>query len=145
MNIIEKTKDILLKFPKISMVCNDINIDFADTRPTSYGLSSVGDELIYEDILGNQTRLHNFMFYASYSGINDFERSENSAALTELSVWLTKQVGEAVSTEISGELLSGEITEIKSGGGRLYAIEDNQTVTGMRYQLQISVKYTVNF
>lgn len=85
------------------------------------------------------------MLYASYSGINDFERSENSAALTELSVWLSKQIGEEVTTELTGQTFSGEITEIKAGSGRLYAIEDNQIVTGMRYQLQILVRYTVNF
>ena len=145
MNITQKMKEILLRFPKISTICSDINIDFADSAPTSYGLSSIGDELIYEDILGNQTRLHSFMLYASYSGINDFERSENSAALTELSVWLSKQIGEEVTTELTGQTFSGEITEIKAGSGRLYAIEDNQIVTGMRYQLQILVRYTVNF
>ena len=44
-NIIEKTKEILLQFPQIALVCNDINIDFAENAPTSYGLSSVGGQL----------------------------------------------------------------------------------------------------
>ena len=145
MNIIEKTKEILLRFPKISTVCNDIAIDFADSVPTSYGLSSTGDSLVFEDVLGGQTRRHTFLLYASYSGINDFERSENSAALSELCVWLSKQIGEEVTTELDGVQHSGEIITINAGNGRLYAIENNNIITGMRYQLQIDVQYTVEF
>lgn len=35
MNITQKMKEILLRFPKISTICSDINIDFADSAPTS--------------------------------------------------------------------------------------------------------------
>jgi len=143
MNIVEKMRDILLRFPKISTICNDINIDLTSGEPTSYGLSSTGDSLISEDILGNQTRRHSFLLYASYSGINDFERTENSTALTELSVWLSQQIGEEVTTVIEDETCTGEITRISAGNGRLYAIENNNIITGMRYQLQIEVEYTV--
>ena len=58
MNIIETVRSILESFPKISDVCNEVHIDFADPEPTSYGLSSTGDELISEDVLGNQKRQH---------------------------------------------------------------------------------------
>ena len=77
-NIIETVRDILENFPKISEVCNEIHIDFADPEPTSYGLTSTGDSLIKEDILGNQTRQHTFMLYSTFSGINDYERLLNS-------------------------------------------------------------------
>ena len=88
MNIIEKVRSILESFPKISEVCNSIHIDFTDPEPTSYGLSSTGDDLIVEDVLGNQRRQHSFMLYTTYSSMNDYERLSNSAVLLELSVWL---------------------------------------------------------
>lgn len=143
MDIIEKMIEILESFPKISTVCNEIHIEFADPEPTSYGLSSTGDSLIKEDILGNQTRQHSFLLYSTFSGINDFERQENSTALTELSVWLKNQVGAEVTTEIDSKTYSGEITKITVENGMLYAVPQENAVDGMRYQLQIVVQYTV--
>ena len=49
MNVIERTRYILEQFPQIAEVCNVVHVDFADPEPTSYGLSSVDDTLIYED------------------------------------------------------------------------------------------------
>lgn len=143
MNIIEKMIEILESFPKIATVCNEIHIEFADPEPTSYGLSSTGDSLIKEDVLGNQLRQHSFLLYSTFSGINDFERQENSTALTELSVWLGNQVGAEVTTEIDGETYSGEITKITAENGMLYAVPQENNIDGMQYQLQIVVQYTV--
>ena len=130
-------------FPKISTVCNEIHVDFADPEPTSYGLSSIGDSLIKEDILGNQTRQHNFLLYSTFSGINDFERQENSTALLELSAWLVKQTGEKVETVIGEKTYSGEITKITAANGMLYAVPQENSIDGMQYQLQITAQYTV--
>ena len=58
----------LTEYPKISefLVDGDIHVDF--TAPgSSYGLSSNGDSLVKEDMLGNQTRRHNFAMYAAVS------------------------------------------------------------------------------
>ena len=137
--------EILESFPKISTVCNEIHIDFADPEPTSYGLSSTGDSLIKEDILGNQTRQHSFILYSTFSGINDFERQENSTALLELSVWLKSQIGAEVETEIDGEIRTGTITKISAENGMLYAVPQENTADGMQYQLQITAQYTVEF
>lgn len=145
MNIIEKTKEILLQFPDISLVCNDINIDFAKNTPTSYGLSSVGDTLLSEDILGNQKRQHSFILYSTFSGINDFERMTNSTAITNLSVWLSKQVGGEVTAELEDFEHIGKITGIATGGGTLYEVPDGNIIKGLRYQLQIEVQYTIEF
>ena len=145
MNIIDKMIEILESFPKISTVCNEIHIDFADPEPTSYGLSSTGDSLIKEDILGNQTRQHSFILYSTFSGINDFERQENSTALLELSVWLKSQIGAEVETEIDGEIRTGTITKISAENGMLYAVPQENTADGMQYQLQITAQYTVEF
>lgn len=143
MNVIEKTRDILQSFPKISEVCGHIHVDFADPEPTSYGLSSMGDSLLKEDVLGNQTRRHNFMFYSTFGGINDFERQENSSALLELANWLPKQTGGKIVTDIGGELFTGEITKISAENGMLYAVPQENETDGMQYQLQITTEYTV--
>ena len=143
MNIIERMKSILQSFPKISTVCNEIHIDFADSEPTSYGLSSIGDSLIKEDILGNQTRQHSFLLYSTFSGINDFERQENSTALLELSLWLQEQTGAQVETVIGEHTYSGEITTITAANGMLYAAPQENNIDGMQYQLQITAQYTV--
>lgn len=144
-NIIEKTKEMLLQFPEIALVCNDINIDFAGNTPTSYGLSSVGDSLLSEDILGNQKRQHSFILYSTFSGINDFERMTNSEAITNLSVWLSKQTGQQVTTELDGVVYTGEITAVATGGGTLYEVPQGNVIKGLRYQLQIEVQYTIEF
>ncbi|MBQ7131242.1 MAG: hypothetical protein IJO29_01600 [Oscillospiraceae bacterium] len=143
MNIIEKMREILQSFPKISQVCNEIHIDFADPEPTSYGLDPIGDELISEDILGNQKRQHNFMLYATYSGINDYERMANSGVLLELTHWLHNQIGAEIISTIDAVERRGEITKITANNAMLYQIPQENTADGLQYQLSIQVQYSV--
>lgn len=143
MNIIECVKKILTDFPKISSVCNEIHVDFTANEPTSYGLSSTGDSLVSEDVLGNQIRQHGFLLYSTFSGINDFERQENSVALTELAVYLHSQTGAEVETEIDGSTYTGEILSITAANGMLYAVPHENDIDGLQYQLQIVVQYSV--
>lgn len=144
MNIIEKVQDILQSFPKIAEVCNKVHIDFTDPDPTSYGLSSTGDSLVSEDILGNQKRKHAFMLYTTYSSINDYERLSNSTALLELSAWLKIQNGAKVETVIGDKIYTGEITDITAENGMLYNVPQENELDGVQYQLQIIAEYTVN-
>lgn len=144
MNIIEKVRDILQSFPKIAEVCNEVHIDFTDPDPTSYGLSSTGDSLVSEDILGNQKRKHAFMLYTTYSSINDYERLSNSTALLELSAWLKIQKGAEVETVIGDKTYTGEITDITAENGMLYNVPQENELDGVQYQLQIIAEYTVN-
>lgn len=135
MNVIEKIKEILQNFPKISEVCNEIHVDFTDTEPANYGLAPIGDELISEDVLGNQERQHSFMLYAVYSGINDYERLTNSGALLELSQYLDSLEEQAID--------NGKIIKIRATNGMLYEIPEENCSDGMRYQLTIVATYTV--
>lgn len=144
MDIIERVRDILQSFSKISEVCNEVHVDFADPEPTSYGLSSMGDKLIFEDVLGNQTRQHSFMLYSTFSGMNDYERMCNSQALLELSQWLDKQVGGEVISTIGDIEYHGEITKIKAENGMLYSVPQENMIDGVQYQLQIVAEYTVD-
>ena len=142
-NIIETVCGILESFPKISQVCNEVHIDFADPEPTSYGLTSTGDSLIREDILGNQTRQHSFLLYSTFSGINDYERLANSSALLELSQWLSMQRGNDITSEIDGVEYRGELLSIRAENGTLYKVPQENAVDGMQYQLQITTEYTI--
>lgn len=144
MNIIEKLTEILLNFPKISIVCNKINVDFADVIPSSYGLLSNGDNLLFEDILGNQTRKQSFLLYSTFSGINDYERMQNSSVLTELSVWLSENAGEEFEMQVKDEIHNCYITKITAGDGKLYEVLENST-NFLRYQLQIEITYKIEF
>lgn len=135
MNVIEKVKEILQNFPKINQVCNEINVDFTDTEPTSYGLAPTGDELISEDILGNQKRQHSFILHATYSGINDYERLSNSGVLLELSQYLDRLDEQAID--------NGIITKIRATNGMLYEIPEENYSDGIKYQLTIVASYTI--
>jgi hypothetical protein len=143
MNIIERVRNILERFPKISEVCNEVHIDFADPEPTSYGLSSTGDSLISEDIIGNQKRQHSFMLYTTYSSINDYERLHNSSALLELGVWLHDQLDAEVETTIGSTVYTGTITKLTADNGMLYNIPQENELDGIQYQIQIIAEYTV--
>lgn len=143
MNIIEKVRDILQSFPKISEICSEIHVDFADPEPTSYGLSSIGDSLVREDILGNQVRQHTFILYSTFSAYNDYERLNNSTALLELSHWLESQKDSEIETNIGGKTFAGIITKLTAENGMLYSVPQENLVNGVQYQLQIIAEYTV--
>lgn len=144
MNIIEKIRDILTSFPKISQVCGTVHVDFTGADNDSYGLASLGDMLVNEDILGNQTRQHTFMLHSVFSAVNDYERLTNSGVMLELAQFLDKCAGEAVTHEINGIIHNGNITKITTANGMLSAIPDENTISGWFYQLQIIAEYTVN-
>lgn len=144
-NIIETVCDILESFPKISQICNEIHIDFADPEPTSYGLTSTGDSLVKEDVLGNQTRQHTFMLYSVFSGINDYERLVNSSVLTELAQWLSKKSGDIVLSEIGESIHTGELLSIKAENGMLFDVPQGNDTDGIMYRLQLVAEYTIEF
>lgn len=129
MNIIEIVKSILQEFPKISEVCNDIHIDFTESEPTNYGLLNVGDTLVKEDVLGNQLRQHNFVLYAVWQSINDYDRMANSGVLLELQMWLENQSTDAL--------------KIACENGMIYDIPDENMNSSVRYQLQIQALYKI--
>ena len=143
MNIIETVRSILESFPKISEVCNEVHIDFADPEPTSYGLSSTGDELITEDILGNQLRQHSFMLYTTYSSLNDYERLSNSTALLELGLWLKEQTGCEVESTVGSTVYNGRLEKLTAANGMLISVPQENEMDGVQYQLQIIAEYTV--
>lgn len=143
MNIIEFVRSTLSEFPKIAEVMGAVHVDFTDESPTNYGLSSTGDTLLFEDVLGNQTRQHNFVLYAVYQSVNDYDRLNNSGTLLELQYWLEKQAKEQeITAQISGRELKGKLISLVGSNGMIYEVPDASN-EGVRYQLQIQAKYKI--
>lgn len=143
MSIIDYMRYLLINYPKISDVCNTVNIDFVDSVDDSYGLSSMGDVLIKRDVVGNQTRQHNFMLYATYQSVNDFDRLNNSGVLLDLAYYLDSKNNDVITTEINGEKKVGIVKQIKTENGSIVAIPEGNMVAGVQYQLQLSVTYEI--
>lgn len=133
MTVIDKVREILKEYPKISEFVNEIHIDFTESVAKSYGLSSTGDTLLNKDILGNQLRQHNFILYARAEAYEDFDRLQNSNFLLELNYWLELQK--------NIEIDNGKITSLTSANGMLYEIPDGDLNNGVLYQLQIYAEY----
>lgn len=131
MNIIERMQAIVQAYPQIYTV---LHIDYCGVSDESVGLSSTGDSFLKEDVLGNQIRQHNFVLYATYQSLNDFDRLTNSGALLELAQYLETQ-GKA---ELP--LDGGYITNITTANGMLYEIP-SAGYNLLRYQLQIAATY----
>ena len=145
MNIIELVKQILTDYPKISDFTNEINVDFTDDTPTSFGLSSVGDQLIKEDILGNQTRQHNFVLYALNQSFTDYDRLANSTFLLDLTYWLEQYRQEdPIEVTIDNKTVSGKLLGLSSANAMLYMVPTGDINDGVTYQIQIYAQYSLN-
>ena len=87
MTVIDKVREILKEYPKIREFVNEIHIDFTESVAKSYGLSSTGDTLLRDDVLGTQLRQHNFVLYARAEAYEDFDRLQNSNFLNILTFY----------------------------------------------------------
>ncbi|MEG0771643.1 MAG: hypothetical protein RR436_07090 [Clostridia bacterium] len=134
-NVIEKTKEIILAFPKMAEFCKEFSIDYNENNIKNCGLFSVGDEIVKEDILGNQDRTHQFILFSVNASYTDYDRLLNSGFLLELSYYLNKQ------KEI--EIDSGYIKSISTANGMMYEIPTGNINDGIAYQLQIYTKYKI--
>ena len=142
MNIIELVKQILTDYPKITEFTNEIKVDFTDDAPTSFGLSSTGDKQIKEDILGNQTRQHNFVLYALNQSANDYDRLVNSTFLLDLTYWLEQyQQEDPIEATINNKTVFGKLLGLSSANAMLYMIPTGNINDGVTYQIQIYAKY----
>lgn len=142
MNIIELVKQIVTDFPQLSALSDTVSIDFADhTQIDNFGIYPTGDQLLSEDVCGNQKRQHNFIFYAVFQGINDYERLTNSTFLLDLAYWLEHAANnQQIETTINGQIVAGRLTKLNSANGMLY--DRDGTLSGpVTYQLQISAQY----
>lgn len=140
MNIIETIQTALASFPKI----NELHIDYNDDAPDNFGLYPTGDRIITQDIIGNQTRNHNFVLYADFLSFNDYLRLQNSNTLLELQYWLEKYPNQqTITAMIDEEEKNGVLTKITCSNGMLFSIPDGNINSAVRYTLQISAEYQI--
>lgn len=142
MNIIELVRQILTDYPKITEFTNEINIDFTDDTPTNFGLSSMGDQKISEDILGNQVRQHNFVLYALNQSFTNYDRLVNSTFLLDLAYWLEQYKNEdPIEVTINDKTVSGKLLGLSSANAMLYMVPTGDINDGVTYQIQIYARY----
>lgn len=142
MNIIELMQSVLESYPKI----NDLHIDYNENAPDSFGLYPTGDRLVNEDIVGNQERSHTFILYADFQSFNDYDRLMNSGTLLELQNWLEQYAdNQEVTATIGSEEYTGTLTKITCANGMLFNIPDENLNSAVRYQLQITADYFIEF
>jgi len=144
MNIIELVKQILSDCPLVSDLSGSINIDYTEDNPVSFGLYPTGDQLLKEDILGNQDRQHNFVLYAVFQSFNDYDRLANSTFLLNLAYYLEKAAtGQDVEVTVDNKTLHGKLNKLSSANGMLYGYQ-NETLSGpVTYQIQIQAQYRI--
>lgn len=144
MNIIEVVKQILTDCPLVQDLSGSINIDYTEDSPVSFGLYPTGDQLLKEDILGNQDRQHNFVLYAVFQSFTDYDRLANSTFLLNLAYYLEKAAtGQEIEVTINNETVSGKLTKLSSANGMLYGYQDNTLSGPVTYQIQIYADYCI--
>lgn len=146
MTIIEYMRQKLTDYPKISefLAEDDIHIDFTDPAPVNYGLSSTGDTLLKEDLLGNQTRQHNFVLYAVGQSFTDYNRLANSNFLLELAYWLERLPEEDGITAAAGEQeLKGRFLKATTANAMSMGLMGETIDQGVMYQIQIYAQYKI--
>ena len=143
MNILEKVKEILTEYPKMSEFCNGIHTDFTENKPGNFGLYPNGDAVLKTDILGGQKRKHSFVLYANNQSFNDFERIANSTFLLELAYWLETVKNVPITVTVGNEEREGIITKMSSANGMMFAAPTGDITAGVTHQLQISAEYKV--
>jgi len=144
MNIIEQVKQLLSDCELISNLNGELNIDFTEDSPVSFGLYPTGDQLLKEDVLGNQDRQHNFVLYAVFQSFTDYDRLANSTFLLDLAYYLEKvETGQEIEVTINNKTVTGKLTKLSSANGMLYGYQ-NETLSGpVTYQIQIQAQYRI--
>ena len=146
MTIIDYMRQKLTEYPKISefLAGDEIHIDFTEPEPINYGLSSNGDKLLKEDILGNQTRQHDFVMYAAGQSFTDYNRLANSNFLLELSLWLEQlPTGNKITVPVGEKEYVGIFKKATTANAMSMGLMGDTIDSGVMYQLQIYVQYKV--
>ena len=146
MTIIDFMRKKLTEYPKISefLVSDEIHIDFTEPNSVNYGLSSTGDKLVSEDILGNQIRQHSFVMYAVGQSFTDYNRLANSNFLLDLAAWLEHLPSEdGITITVSERELTGIFTKATTANAMSMGWMGETVNDGCMYQIQIYAQYRI--
>lgn len=144
MTIIDYMRQKLTEFPKIAefLTTDDIHIDFTEPDTGHYGLSSTGDSLVKEDLLGNQLRQHNFVMYAAGQSYTDYNRLANSNFLLELAYWLERlPEGDEITSSVDGEEVTCKFLKATTANAMSMGLMGETINDGVMYQIQIYARY----
>lgn len=146
MTIIDFMRQKLSEYPKIQefLLGEELHVDFTDSDATSYGLSSAGDTLLKEDVLGKQQRRHSFVLYAVCQSFTDYCRVANSNFLLELAYWLERLPEEdGIEVNIGDEVLSGRFLKATTANAMAMQPMGATVNDGVLYQIQIYTNYEI--
>lgn len=146
MTIIDFMRRKLTEYPKISEFIGngEIHIDFTAPDPVNYGLSSTGDQLLKEDVLGNQLRRHNFELRAVGQSFTDYCRLANSNFLLELGYYLEHlPEQDGITVRVGDEELTGRFIKATTANAMNMGLMGETLNDGVMYQLQIQAQYRV--
>lgn len=145
MTIIDFMRRKLTKYPKIDeFFPGGCHIDFTEPDTGNYGLSSNGDSLLREDLLGNQTRQHNFAMYAIAPSFTDYNRLANSNFLLELGYWLENLPEEpGIEAAIGDEIRSASFLKAQTANAMAMQPMGETVSDGVLYQIQIYAQYKI--
>lgn len=146
MTIIDFMRKKLTEYPKISefLGADDIHIDFTEPDPINYGLSSTGDQLIQEDVLGNQIRQHNFELRAVGQSFTDYWRLTNSNFLLELGYYLEHlPEQDGITVMVGDEELTGTFIKATTANAMSMGLIGETINDGVMYQIQIQARYKI--
>jgi hypothetical protein len=142
MNIIETVKQVISEFPRITELAAVVNTDFTEDTPDNFGIYPIGDQPIKKYITGAQDRQHNFIFYAVFGGLNDYERIANSDFLLSLAYYLEEAANDQViEATINERTWIGKLTKLSSSNGMLYGYQAGVLTGPVTYQLQVQAQY----
>lgn len=145
MTIIDYMRQKLTEYPKISefLTESDIHVDFTEPG-TSYGLFSNGDSLVKKDLLGNQTRRHNFAMRAVAPSFTDYCRLSNSNFLLEFGYWLDSlPEEEGITAYIDGQEAPARFIKAITSNAMSMQPMGETVNDGILYQIQIQVTYKI--
>lgn len=142
MNIIEMVKELVTACPQVSVLANEVHVDYTEDVPANFGIYPTGDQLLKEDIIGNQNRQHNFVLYAIFQSFSDYERLANSTFLLDLAYWLERAAkNQELEVTIDERIVTGNLTKLSSANGMLYGYQEGTLSGPVTYQIQIYAQY----
>lgn len=140
MNIIELVKEVVMSY----LDGSELHLDHTENEIPNYGLYPTGDQLLKEYVTGNQDRQHNFVLYAVFQSINDYDRLANSTFLLDLAYWLEQAAtGQSIENIINNKTVTGELNKLSSANGMLYGYHNEDLNGPVTYQLQIYAQYSL--
>lgn len=140
MNIIEMVKEVVLGYPNIE----ELHLDYTDNDLPNYGLYPTGDQFVKDYITGNQDRQHNFVLYAVFQSMNDYDRIANSTFLLDFAYWLEHAAtDQEIEVTINDRTYTGKLTKLNSANGMLYGYRNEDLNGPVTYQLQIFAQYSI--